>query len=287
MKRFIQLIAVFLCALNTYAQKPIVLDLWPNGVPTENGLTGGEKMLENNFLTNVTKPTISVYLAEKPNGICIICCPGGGYFGLSMVNEGSGYAEWMNKQGITLVVLKYRMPNEHREIPLADGEQAIRLVRSHAEEWHINPQKVGIMGHSAGGHFAATVSTLFTSKETRPDFSILMYPVISMKKDLTHQGSREFLLGKNPTEETVRQYSLNEQVKSDTPPAILILATDDDVVDPRNSLLYYEALLQKKVEKSAMHVYPTGGHGFGIGDGFKYKAEWTKEVETWIKNVIH
>lgn len=287
MKRILLQIVLIFCALGTYAQKPIVVDLWPDGAPSQSGLTGDEKMMENNFLTNVTKPTISVYQAEKPNGTCIICCPGGGYFGLSMVNEGTGYAEWMNKQGITLVVLKYRMPNTHSEIPLADGEQAIRLVRSHAQEWHINPNKVGIMGHSAGGHFAATLSTLFTSKETRPDFSILLYPVISMKKELTHQGSRELLLGKNPTEEQVKKYNLDEQVTLNTPPAILILATDDDVVDPRNSLLYYEALLKKKVEKSALHIYPTGGHGFGIGDGYKYKAAWTTEVEQWIKNVVH
>lgn len=278
---------MLLLGLSAQAQdKPLVLPLWPDGAPTQSGLSGEEKELWPSFITNITVPEITVYKAAKPNGICIICCPGGGYFGVSINNEGHDYAQWMNKLGITMVLLKYRMPNGHAEIPLNDSEQAIRMVRAHAAEWGINPHKVGIMGHSAGGHFAATLSTLYTSAETRPDFSVLVYPVISMDATITHMGSRENLLGKEPSSEQVEHYSLEKQVNTQTPPAFLVLAADDDAVNPENSLRYYSALLKNGIKNCVLHTYPTGGHGFGFGDSFLYKRQWTGELENWIEQTL-
>lgn len=276
-----------LFGLSAQAQeKPLVLPLWPDGAPTQSGLTGDEKEIFPSFIANVTVPEITVYKAARPNGICIICCPGGGYFGVSINNEGHDYAQWMNKLGITMVLLKYRMPNGHAEIPLNDSEQAIRMVRLHAAEWGIDPHKVGIMGHSAGGHFAATLSTLYTSAETRPDFSVLVYPVISMDADITHMGSRENLLGKQPSAQQVEHFSLEKQVNAQTPPAFLVLAADDDTVNPENSLRYYSALLKNGVKNCVLHTYPTGGHGFGFGDSFLYKRQWTGELENWIEQTL-
>lgn len=278
---------MLLFGLSVQAQdKPLVLPLWPDGAPTQSGLTGEEKELWPSFITNITVPEITVYKAAKPNGICIICCPGGGYFGVSINNEGHDYAQWMNKLGITMVLLKYRMPNGHAEIPLNDSEQAIRMVRAHASEWGVNPHKVGIMGHSAGGHFAATLSTLYTSAETRPDFSVLVYPVISMDAAITHMGSRENLLGKQPSAEQVEHYSLEKQVNTQTPPAFLVLAADDETVNPENSLRYYSALLKNGIKNCVLHTYPTGGHGFGFGDSFLYKRQWTGELENWIEQTL-
>lgn len=278
---------MLLFGLSVQAQdKPLVLPLWPDGTPTQSGLTGEEKELWPSFITNITVPEITVYKAAKPNGICIICCPGGGYFGVSINNEGHDYAQWMNKLGVTMVLLKYRMPNGHAEIPLNDSEQAIRMVRAHASEWGVNPHKVGIMGHSAGGHFAATLSTLYTSAETRPDFSVLVYPVISMDAAITHMGSRENLLGKQPSAEQVEHYSLEKQVNTQTPPAFLVLAADDETVNPENSLRYYSALLKNGIKNCVLHTYPTGGHGFGFGDSFLYKRQWTGELENWIEQTL-
>ncbi len=289
MKKIILLITCVFFTLPLMAQtsnEPEVYELWPNGAPTENGITEEEKEIFPTFIAYIKKATLIVYKPQRPNGTCIICCPGGGYFGLSMLNEGSNMATWLNNQGVTFVLLKYRMPNGHKQIPLEDGEQAIRMVRAHAAEWGVNPNKVGIMGSSAGGHFAATLSTLYTSKETRPDFSILFYPVISMETGITHQGSRENLLGKNPTAEEVSHYDLDKQVTADTPPAFLVLAADDETVNPLNSISYYQQLLAHQVKNSVMFIYPYGGHGFGFQDSFKFKREWTGELEAWLRDII-
>ena len=181
------------------AQKPIELPLWPNGAPNSNELKGDEQEMDNGRVSNIKNPDITVYRAEHPNGMAVIMCPGGGYARLAMNHEGHDMAPWFNTQGITYVVLKYRMPNGHNEVPFSDVEQAIRLVRQHAAEWNINPAKVGIMGASAGGHLASTLATHYTSKETRPDFQILLYPVITMDANFTHAGSRENLITKNPS----------------------------------------------------------------------------------------
>ncbi len=247
------------------AQKSIVFPLW-------------EEDVDGN-------PTLTVYPASHPNGLAIIMCPGGGYTILAMDHEGHDMADWFNTQGITYAVLKYRMPNGQHEIPLSDAEQAIRLVRQHAEEWKVNPARVGIMGASAGGHLAASLSTLYSSEETRPDFQILFYPVISMEQDITHEGSRTHLLGKAPLKDLEERYTLEKQVTPHTPQAFIMLSADDKTVLPMNSFQYTEALLHNKVPVS-LHLYPTGGHGWGYRDSFIYKRQWTEELEKWLKDSL-
>ena len=265
------------------AQKPVELPLWPNGVPNNNELTNSEQNHNNEWVSDVTIPTLTVYPAPHPNGMAIIMCPGGGYSGLAMNHEGHDMASWFNTQGITYAVLKYRMPNGHNEVPLSDAEQAIRMVREHAAEWGVNPQRVGVMGASAGGHLAASLATLYSSDNTRPDFQILFYPVISMQKGVTHGGSRKNLLGENPSQELEQKYSLKRQVSPRTPQAFIMLSSDDDAVPPINGIGYFLALRDHKVPAS-LHAYPTGGHGWGFRDNFTYKRQWTEELEKWLRD---
>ena len=265
------------------AQKTVELPLWPNGAPNSNELSGAEQRQNNGEVSNVTEPTLTVYPAARPNGMAIIMCPGGGYSRLAMNHEGHDMAPWLNTQGITYAVLKYRMPNGHHEVPLSDAEQAIRLLREHAAEWGVNPQRVGIMGASAGGHLAASLATLYSSDKTRPDFQILFYPVISMQKGVTHGGSRKNLIGENPSQELEQKYSLERQVSPRTPQAFIMLSSDDDVVPPINGIGYFLALRDHKVPAS-LHAYPTGGHGWGFRDSFTYKRQWTEELEKWLRD---
>ena len=265
------------------AQKTVELPLWPNGAPNSNELSGAEQRQNNGEVSNVTEPTLTVYPAARPNGMAIIMCPGGGYSRLAMNHEGHDMAPWLNTQGITYAVLKYRMPNGHHEVPLSDAEQAIRLLREHAAEWGVNPQRVGIMGASAGGHLAASLDTLYSSDKSRPDFQILFYPVISMQKGITHGGSRKNLLGESPSQELEQKYSLERQVSPRTPQAFIMLSSDDDVVPPINGIGYFLALRDHKVPAS-LHAYPTGGHGWGFRDSFTYKRQWTEELEKWLRD---
>lgn len=264
------------------AQNTLELPLWPAGAPNSNGLTGAEEDLDGGRVANVVNPSITVYKASKPNGMTIIMCPGGGYARLAMNHEGHDMASWLNAQGITYVVLKYRMPNSHYEVPLSDAEQAIRLVRQHAAEWGVRPDRIGIMGASAGGHLSASLATLYSSDETRPDFQILFYPVISMQPGITHGGSRQNLLGENPSQELENKYTLEKQVNERTPQAFIMLSADDGAVPPANGIHYFEALLQHQVP-ATLHVYPTGGHGWGFRDAFTYKRQWTGELEKWLR----
>ncbi|RLT76537.1 alpha/beta hydrolase [bacterium J10(2018)] len=230
-------------------------------------------------------PAITVYKADKPNGKAIIMCPGGGYGWLATGHEGHDMAQWFNGQGITYVVLKYRLPQGNHKIPLADAEQAIRLVRSHAAEWNVDPDKVGIMGASAGGHLASTLATHYSSAETRPDFQILFYPVITMDPSYTHGGSRANLIGENPSAELQNKFCNELQVTPDTPKAFIMLSSDDNAVPVANSINYYTALVNNKVPAS-LHAYPTGGHGWGYGDGFIYKHQWKEELEKWLREEL-
>lgn len=264
------------------AQTTLELPLWPAGAPNSNGLTGAEEMLDGGRVSHVSTPSITVYRPACPNGMAIIMCPGGGYALLAMNHEGHDMAAWLNTQGITYVVLKYRMPNGHHEVPLSDAEQAIRLVRQHAAEWGVRPDRIGIMGASAGGHLAASLATLYSSKETRPDFQVLLYPVISMKPGITHGGTRQNLLGDRPSQELEDRYTLEQQVDERTPQAFLVLSADDGSVPPANSIRYFETLLQHHVP-ATLHVYPTGGHGWGFKDSFAYKRQWTGELEKWLR----
>lgn len=281
MKNFITTLLLFVTTMLS-AQNTLELPLWPAGAPNSNGLTGTEEDLDGGRVANVVTPSITVYKANQPNGMAIIMCPGGGYARLAMNHEGHDMAPWLNAQGITYVVLKYRMPNSHYEVPLSDAEQAIRLVRQHAAEWGVRPDHIGIMGASAGGHLAASLATLYSSDETRPDFQILFYPVISMQPGITHGGSRQNLLGENPSQELENKYTLEKQVNERTPQAFIMLSADDGAVPPANGIHYFEALLQHQVP-ATLHVYPTGGHGWGFRDAFTYKRQWTGELEKWLR----
>ena len=279
MKALTLTLAWLMSTMLLFAQKPVEIPLWPDGAPNDNGLEGIVIFDQQEL---APQPTITVYPASQPNGMAIIMCPGGGYARLALGHEGHDMAAWFNAQGITYVVLTYRMPNGHKEVPLTDAEQAIRLVRQRANEWGINPRQVGIMGASAGGHLAASLANLYTSNETRPDFQILFYPVISMKPGITHQGSHDNLLGKNPSADLEDQYSLEKRVTDKTPQTFLMLSADDETVIPQNSIDYFMALKRHHVPAS-LHVYPTGGHGWGYGDGFPYKRQWTGELEKWLR----
>ena len=240
------------------------------------------------FTVNITpdgQSNMVAYLPQQSSGRAVVGCPGGGYSHLSMQNEGHDWAEHFNKQGIAYFVLTYRMPKGNREIPLSDARTAIRTVRDSALVWHINPQDVGIMGFSAGGHLASTVSTHSEYAE-RPDFSILFYPVISMNERETHKGSVDGFLGeKKKDQELVRRFSNQNAVRRHlTPPAIILLANDDRAVPPvTNAIAYYSAMRRQGVE-CALHVYPSGGHGFGFRQNFKYHDQMLNDLTTWLQN---
>ena len=263
-----------------FAQKPIEIQLWPNGAPNSNGITTPEKQIDESRVSDVTVPTLTIYRAAKPNGMAIVACPGGGYVRLATAHEGHDMASWFNAQGITYAVLKYRMPNTHHDVPLSDALQAIRIMKQHADEWKFN--KVGIMGSSAGGHLASTAATHFT-EDSRPDFQILFYPVVSMINP-THQGSKDNLLGKTPSEEMLNLYSNERQVTPQTPPAFIMHSSDDKAVPVSNSVDYYTALVKNGVPAS-LHIYPIGGHGWGFRDNFIYHRQWTGELEKWLREI--
>ena len=272
----------FLCITNTLvAQKKVEFNVWPDGAPNTNGLQPNEDEKKNDFPSKIVTPILTVHVANKPNGKAILCCPGGGYSLVAMNLEGNDMAAWLNSQGYTLAVLKYRMPNGNDEVPLSDALQAMRIMRQHSEEWKIS--KIGIMGASAGGHLASTAATHYT-EDSRPDFQVLFYPVISMQADITHRGSRENLIGKNPSEELVNKYSNELHVNAQTPPAFILHSSDDGGVPVENSIRYYQALVKNRVPV-ALHCYPVGGHGWGYRDSFPYKHEWKGELEKWLREL--
>ena len=279
MKKLLSISLLFFSA-TLFAQKPIEIKVWPNGAPNSNGITTAEKQIDESRVSDVTVPTLTIYRAAKPNGMAIVACPGGGYVRLATAHEGHDMAAWFNAQGITYAVLKYRMPNTHHDVPLSDALQAIRIMKQHAEEWGYN--KVGIMGASAGGHLASTAATHFT-EDSRPDFQILFYPVVSMVNP-THQGSKDNLLGKTPSQEMLNLYSNEKQVTPQTPPAFIMHSSDDKAVPVSNSIDYYTALVKNGVSAS-LHIYPIGGHGWGFRDNFIYKRQWTGELEKWLREI--
>jgi len=265
-----------------------VIKLWEGEPPTSNGITSEEIVRnEGTFISNVSVPTLTIYLPEKSvrTGMAVVVCPGGGYAGLAVDHEGTMVAQWLNKEGIAAFILKYRMPDKHKDVPLSDAQQAIRHVRTHAAEYGVNASKIGICGFSAGGHLASTVSTHFATSgvSTRPDFSILFYPVVSMT-EATHGGSRHNLLGDNPSPTDIYTFSNEKQVNANTPPAILLLSDDDTAVIPQNSLLYYEALKQNGVP-AAMYIFPSGGHGWGFRDSYTYHKQMTELLSAWLKSL--
>jgi acetyl esterase/lipase len=232
---------------------------------------------------NVSVPTITIYPANKKKATrqAVVVCPGGGYVCEAAEHEGSQICEWLAGEGITCILLKYRLPNGHAGIPLADAQRAITLAKRNASEWGgYDSTKVGICGFSAGGHLASTAGTHFT-KETRPAFMILFYPVVTMNEKDTHMGSRINLLGKNPDDSMVEKYSNELHVSDDTPPAIFFLSDDDNAVPPANSINMYLALKKNHVPAS-LHIFPEGGHGWGYRMSFKYHEAWKTLLLQWL-----
>ncbi len=270
----------------------------PNSKPAlnyrEKADTGKDGIIR---ISKVSVPEISIFQPTNSNEkhTAVIICPGGGYSILAYNLEGTDVAKILNSWGITAVVLKYRLPDDaimkDKSIgPLQDAQRALQYVREHADELNINPQKVGIMGFSAGGHLAATASTHFGKSyidnprniSLRPDFSILGYPVISLTDSLAHMGSRQNLVGKNPSKDLIEDFSNELQVTKNTPPAFLALAGDDNVVNPENSITYYQALLKNKVP-AEMHIFQNGGHGFGT-HLLEEKDNWMDLLKVWMEH---
>ncbi|MBP3850362.1 MAG: alpha/beta hydrolase fold domain-containing protein [Prevotella sp.] len=236
-------------------------------------------------LTDDGKANIVGYLPVQPTGKAVVGCPGGGYSGLSLQNEGHDWADYFNRQGIAYFVLSYRMPHGDRTIPVGDAQKSIRVVRDSADVWGINPYDVGIMGFSAGGHLASTISTHSEFAE-RPDFSILFYPVISMNEKETHKGSCVNFLGSEgqKDQQLVKLFSNQHAVRRHlTPPAIILTANDDRTVPPvTNGVAYYTAM-RKQGNDCALYIYPTGGHGFGFKSTFTYHDQMLNDLTTWLQ----
>ena len=277
MKKLLTMGLLALTSLFASGQKPVQVKLWEG-----EGTVVNEKPVIKFWINGdeYTEATITIYPASKPNGQAIVACPGGGYAGIAVTHEGHDMAAWFNTQGITYAVLHYRMPYGKHEIPLSDVHQAIRYLRKNANQWGI--KTLGVMGFSAGGHLASTAATHFTA-ETRPDFQILFYPVITMG-EYTHKGSKDNLMGKNPSEELVRHYSNELQVNEQTPQAFILHSSNDKGVPVVNSIYYYQALLKNGVS-ATMHLYPVGGHGWGYNENFPYKSQWKEELEKWLREI--
>ena len=248
------------------------------------------------IVDHITSPTLTIYQPPKGNrnGTAVIICPGGAYAVLAAGHEGSDVARAFNEAGVTAFVLRYRLPNDacmdnKAFVPLMDAQQAIWFVRGHAAKYGIDVHKIGIMGFSAGGHLASTAGTHFSpvrkelaGANLRPDFMILIYPVVSFHDSIGHIGSRDNLLGKHPDPKLVHLFSNEEQVTSDTPPAFLVHASDDDGVSPENSIRFYQALSRNKVP-AELHLYEHGGHGFGLHNP-STNADWFASCMEWMRS---
>ena len=246
-------------------------------------------------ISNVVQPNLTAFVppAGTANGTAVIICPGGGYARLSIDSEGYDVAKRLNEMGVTAFVLKYRLPNDQSQpnksiAPLLDAQQALRLVRQQAARYSLNPERIGLMGFSAGGHLTAWAGTQFAQPvganpgpvSVRPAFLVLLYPVISFNDSLRHTGSRDNLLGKTPTPEQIRHYSNELQVTAQTPPTFLVHAQDDKSVSANNSIVFYQACLRHGVP-AELHLYPKGGHGFGLNNKTT-KDLWTDRLRNWL-----
>ena len=273
--------------------QPFKINLWqdkPAPLSISNTI---QEQVESTDIVRISKvqiPQLEVYLPNKKGatGQAVIICPGGGYARLAYDWEGTDIAKLLNAHGIAAFVLKYRLPDSLSstnpdQVPLIDAKQAMRIVRTQAQAWNINPNKIGIMGFSAGGHLAATLSTHF-DQDTKPNFSILIYPVISMDKKIAHMGSRVNLIGVSPKEEMINLYSNELHISQQTPPTFILHATDDNVVPVENSLLYYEGLKKNGIP-AALHIFTTGGHGFALALGKGTLEKWPNLLIDWMKDL--
>ena len=285
---------------NSISAQTKVIDIWNGKIPNSIYNPGVKTVIDSadNWIKmkNVTNPTLEMYPAEKnnTNGTAVIICPGGAYSVLAIIHEGSQVAKWLNTIGITAFVLNYRLPDaaimkDKSIAPLQDAQEAMRIVRLHAKEWNINPNKIGIIGFSAGGHVASTLATHFNDKvyqskdsvSARPDFSILIYPVITMDSATTNSWSRDNLIGKNPAKKEVLYFSNELQVTKNTPPAFLVHSIDDDAVPVENSINYAMALHKYNIP-CELHIYQSGKHGYGMGRTTNTESSWTDACKKWL-----
>ncbi|MBR2291840.1 MAG: alpha/beta hydrolase [Prevotella sp.] len=275
MKRLNLIALLLVLTVAAFAQKGTKMALWPNGAPNDNG---DEK----------DKAELTVYLpdAKKATGRAVVCCPGGGYTHLAMDHEGHQWATFFNTQGIALIVVKYRMPHGNFNIPISDAEEAMKTVRRNATQWHIDRNDIGIMGFSAGGHLASTIAT-HSKGEAAPNFQILFYPVITMDPSFTHKGSHDNFLGTNRSKKEMKkleyEYSNDIQVNRTTPRVFLALSDDDRAVPAANGFNYYSECYRHDVPAS-IHIYPTGGHGWGYRESFAYHYNMIFELKAWLQS---
>jgi acetyl esterase/lipase len=303
MKHINKIIITVICLLqfSHISGQNYSIHLYSGTIPNSKNTGAVEKTEQQDItvISNVQTPSIDVYLPTKKfaTGQAVIICPGGGYWILAYDLEGTDIARYLNSIGVAGIVLKYRLPTygntiEPNKAPLMDAQRAMRLVRSNAKKWNISPEKIGIMGFSAGGHLASTLGTHFDygnkasadsieKLSCRPDFMILMYPVISFIDSSAHAGSRDALLGKNAEKELVKYYSNELQVTQDTPPAFFVHADNDTGVPVENTLLMYKALRAKKIP-AELHILSEGEHGFGLGTGNDHINSWTNSLKLWL-----
>jgi acetyl esterase/lipase len=287
---------------NSVNAQPFVVKLWPAGIP---GSITDPSYVEDITVTDgrvircerVTSPDLTVCLpsADKATGTAVLICPGGGYGMEAFDHEGNAIAKWLNDNGIAGIILKYRLPSDKimkdKSIgPLQDAQEAIRVIRRNASTWKINPARVGVIGFSAGGHLASTLSTHYSEKvydvsdnfSARPDFSLLIYPVVSFDSSITHMGTRNNLLGPNPDEKQVTRFSNELQINAGTPPAFLVHSADDNAVPVVNSIGYFRGLQKNKIP-AELHIFQKGGHGYGLAPNGGTESEWPILCINWLK----
>lgn len=294
-KRTLMLLCLFLACL-AYAQPAPVrtVYLYPKGqnsvdAAVNNGLAGEEIVAPHGYIRNVgDKARLEIHIPQNGNGLMVVNCPGGGYFEISSLNEGARAAEWFLTQGVAVCNLIYRMPNGHHEVPLADVRNAFRYCREHAGEWGV--KQIGVVGYSAGGHLAACASTMFVDELTRPDFTVLLYPVITMEEGLTDRGTMKRLTNEDP--ELRELYSLEKRVGADCPPAILFHSVDDALVPVENSRRYHNAMQTLNLS-SCLYEFSSGGHGWGFSTsensghdnlGPEQRREFFTLLSAWLSN---
>lgn len=277
------------------AAAPAVIDIWPEGVPGLKPDAGPERDEGEGRVANINHPTLTCFPApaESANGTAVVICPGGGYARLSFQHEGIDIARRFNTLGISAFVLKYRVKEYGQPYPLQDVLRAIRLVRSRASQYGIKGDRIGVIGFSAGGHLAATAGTMWDAPEgrtgaeldkvdARPDFMLLIYPVITMTDPYVHAGSRTNLLGPHPDAAAIRHWSPEENVRPDTPPAFLVSTEEDRIVPFQNTVMMFEALKAAKVP-AEMHIFQHGPHGFGLGKGLGPASLWPELAAAWLR----
>lgn len=283
---------LFLFALAALANAaPQVIELWPEGVPGLKPDAGPEKVVDGRT-TNIHHPSLLVFPAEKPNGSAVVLCSGGGYVRISVNAQGDSSTRLLKRLGITVFVLKYRLSDYGHPAPLQDVLRAVRTVRSRAPEFGVDPRRIGVMGTSAGGHLSACAATLWDhaagktgaaldAVSARPDFAVLVYPVISMAQPFAHAGSRDALLGPSPAA-AADLLSVETQVRKDTPPVFIAATMADTVVPVENSLAFYQALVKAGVP-SEIHIYPHGDHGNSLDPRHGPTATWPARLEDWLR----